>query len=216
MNGFVKSSLIFLAGAALGAFGYKKYLDYTENREPEYEEIIDPEEVDEIKEEKKEEVKDIEIKRGARVDIEPVQEYKISSVEQEEYKRLLDELKYDNKEEDEMEPEKPAMVLRREETVVNPDLPYNISPEEFEEDDYESDEYTLYADGYITDSYGMPIDQEDVVNTIGEHYMSYFGSYDDDQIWVRNERLHMDFSVIRDLDKFVDVASPRIRRMVGL
>ena len=214
MNGYIKSGLIFLAGAALGAFGYKKYLDFKENREPEYEDIIEPEEVEDIEDIKEVEEK-IEIKREVVTKVES-RECKISSVEQEEYKRLLDELRYDNTEEDEMEQEQPAIVLRRQETVVDPDLPYNISPDEFEEDDYESDEYTLYADGYITDSYGMPIDQQDILNTIGEHYESYFGSYDDNQIWVRNERLHMDFSVIRDFDNFVDVASPRVRRMVGL
>ena len=62
----------------------------------------------------------------------------------------------------------------------------------------------------------MPISKEDITNTIGDDFASHFGSYDDDQIWVRNEKLQMDFSVIRDIDKFVDVASPRIRRMVGL
>ena len=216
MNNFIKSGLIFLAGAAIGAFGYKKYLDYKENREPEYDEIIDPEDVKDKKDEVKVDREPIEdnVKREVKVDRKPIE--KITSVDQDEYKRLLNDLRYQNREEDEHEPEQPAMVLRREEVIVNPELPYNISPDEFEEDDYESDEYTLYADGYVTDNYGMPLSEEDILNTIGDNYNSYFGSYDDNQIWVRNERLRMDFSVIKDEDKFVDVATPRVRRMVGL
>lgn len=214
MNGFVKSSLIFLAGAALGAFGYKKYLDYKENRLPEYEEIVEPDEG--IIDDDNDIVEEKEIKREVNANIEPVS--RISSVEQEEYKRLLDELKYNsqNEEEDIVEEDDTAIVLRRNEHVVDTSIPYNISPEEFEEDDYESDEYTMYADGYVTDTYGMPLSPEDIETTIGTQYASYFGSYDDDQIWIRNERLHMDFSVIRDMDRFVDVAPPRVRRMVGL
>ena len=220
MNNFIKSGIIFLAGAAIGAFGYKKYLDYKENREPEYDEIIEPDDVEDMKDDKKieskvskEPVKHI-AKREDNVD--RGTEEKMTSVNQDEYKRLLNDLRYQNIEEDEHEPEQPSMVLRRDETIVNPELPYNISPDEFEEDDYESDEYILYADGYITDNYGMPLSEEDILNSIGDNYNSYFGSYDDNQIWVRNERLRMDFSVIKDEDRFVDVATPRVRRMVGL
>ncbi len=208
MNDWIKSGLIFLAGAAVGALGYKLYSDHKLNMEPEYEDIIEPEEVEDIKEENKE----VKNEREVKVDREPVE--KITSVDQEEYKRLLNDLRYQSEEEN--EPDKYDFVLRKNEPVIDPDLPYNISPDEFEEDDYESDEYTLYADGYITDNYGMPLSEDDIRNSIGENYMSYFGSYDDDQIWIRNERLRMDFSVIRDLDNFVDVAPPRVRRMVGL
>ena len=141
-------------------------------------------------------------------------EIKIRSVNDEAYKKLLADLQYSAEKEAEDFIER---MIPRQDEVRDTSKPYNIAPDEFEEiDEYDSDEYTYYADGYVTDSYGMPISDEDILNTIGEDFDTYFGSYDDDQIWIRNERLRMDFSVVRDIDRFVDVAPPRIRRMVGL
>lgn len=95
--------------------------------------------------------------------------------------------------------------------------PYQIPPEEFLSiDDYDSDDFTYYADGYVTDSTGLPLDAESIESSFGFGFESYFGTYADDEIWIRNERLKMDFSIARDIDRFVDVAPPRIKRLAGL
>lgn len=104
-----------------------------------------------------------------------------------------------------------------EEYTVSADRPYNIPFEEFEVyDGYDSAEMTYYADGYVCDSEGYPLSPDDVIDLIGEDFPSWFGSYDEDQIWVRNDRLQMDFSVIKVLAKFSEEAPPRLRRMAGI
>ena len=108
-----------------------------------------------------------------------------------------------------------------EEYTVMADRPYNIPPEEYEvycEADglWNSEEYTYYADGYVTDSQGLPVSPEDVIRCIGTEFPNWFGTYEDDQIWIRNDELRMDFSVVRDLDNFVDIADPRLKRLAGI
>ena len=205
MSNFWKTSLTFITGAIVGGFVTKKYIEYKSqiNDEIEYEECETHEDI-------AEEANDTSVENEKTNN----EEIRISSVDDESYKKLLAELQYTvEKEADDFI----ERMIPKQEEVRDTSKPYNITPDEFEEiDEYDSDEYTYYADGYVTDSYGMPISDEDIFNTIGEDFDTYFGSYDDDQIWIRNERLRMDFSVIRDIDRFVDVAPPRIRRMVGL
>lgn len=205
MSNFWKTSLAFVAGAIVGGFVTKKYIEYKSqiNDEAEYEEY-------ETQEPITEEANDTSVENEETSN----DEIKIRSVNDEAYKKLLADLQYSAEKEAEDFIER---MIPRQYEVRDTSKPYNIAPDEFEEiDEYDSDEYTYYADGYVTDSYGMPISDEDILNTIGEDFDTYFGSYDDDQIWIRNERLRMDFSVVRDIDRFVDVAPPRIRRMVGL
>ena len=108
-----------------------------------------------------------------------------------------------------------------EEYTVLADKPYNIPPEEYEvyceaEGTWNSEEYTYYADGYVTDSQGLPVSPEDVIRCIGTEFPNWFGTYEDDQIWIRNDKLRMDFSVVRDLDNFMDIADARLKRLAGV
>lgn len=108
-----------------------------------------------------------------------------------------------------------------EEYTVMADKPYNIPPEEYEvyceaDGTWNSEEYTYYADGYVTDSQGLPVSSEDVIRCIGTEFPNWFGTYEDDQIWIRNDELRMDFSVVRDLDNFVDIADARLKRLAGI
>lgn len=108
-----------------------------------------------------------------------------------------------------------------EEYTVMADRPYNIPPEEYEvyceaDGTWNSEEYTYYADGYVTDSQGLPVSPEDVIRCIGTEFPDWFGTYEDDQIWIRNDELRMDFSVVRDLDNFVDIADARLKRLAGI
>ena len=107
------------------------------------------------------------------------------------------------------------------EYTVMADRPYNIPPEEYEvyceaNGTWNSEEYTYYADGYVTDSQGLPVSPEDVIRCIGTEFPNWFGTYEDDQIWIRNDELRMDFSVVRDLDNFVDIADARLKRSAGI
>ena len=95
--------------------------------------------------------------------------------------------------------------------------PYFIEQEECGVlDDYDGDDWTYYPDGYMTDSQGIPISNEDVRNALGTHFPEWFKMYDTDEIWVRNERLKMDFSIVLDAENFEDCATPRQRILAGI
>lgn len=95
--------------------------------------------------------------------------------------------------------------------------PYNIPREEFEiYDDYDTTGWTYYPDGYMTDEEGLPIDPEEVRKVVGDEFPEWFGIYCDDEIWVRNDRLKIDVSIVRDLENFRDCQPTRIKRLAGI
>ena len=95
--------------------------------------------------------------------------------------------------------------------------PYNIPREEFEiYDDYDTTGWTYYPDGYMTDEEGLPIDPEEVRKVVGDEFPEWFGIYCDDEIWVRNDRLKIDVSIVRDLENFRDCQPVRIKRLAGI
>ena len=90
------------------------------------------------------------------------------------------------------------------ESMADVDRPYVISPDEFGEfDDYEQISLTLYADGVLTDDYDEPL--EDVEGTVGEDSLTHFGEYEDDSVFVRNDRLKADYEILKDLSNYSDI-----------
>lgn len=91
-----------------------------------------------------------------------------------------------------------------EETDIPEDEPYVITPEEFGEfEDYEKVELTYYADGILAD------DEKEIVDdpqaAIGFESLNHFGEYDDDVVYVRNDRRKCDYEVYRDSRRYVEV-----------
>lgn len=75
--------------------------------------------------------------------------------------------------------------------------PYVISPYDFGElDDYRKIDLTYYADGILEDDDGEIV--TDVDELIGEGSLNTFGEYEDDAVFVRNERLQTDFEILKD------------------
>lgn len=98
--------------------------------------------------------------------------------------------------------------------------PYQITADEYMEfvvagGEWESDDYTLYADGYFTDAYGLPVDALDAPGMFGMNFPDYFEE-GETQVYIRNEKLRMDFSLVFDEDNFADIASPRLKRLAGI
>lgn len=96
-----------------------------------------------------------------------------------------------------------AEVAAREE---NPDKPYVISVEEFGENPQEYDQQTVTyyeGDDTLADSRNQPI--EEIDSTVGDDNLERFGhgSNDVNVVYVRNERLELDFEVIRDPGYYV-------------
>lgn len=82
-------------------------------------------------------------------------------------------------------------------------VPYVIAPEEFgERDNYETISLTYYADGVLTDDFDEPI--EDVEAIVGEESLTHFGEYEDDSVFVRNDKLKTDYEILADSRKYSD------------
>ena len=75
--------------------------------------------------------------------------------------------------------------------------PYVISPYDFGElDGYDQVELTYYADGTLEDEdYNIVTDVDEL---IGADSLLTFGEYEEDAVFVRNERLHADFQILKD------------------
>jgi hypothetical protein len=86
-----------------------------------------------------------------------------------------------------------------------PDGPYVIPPEEFGEiRHYGKISLTCYADGILADDGGELVD--DVEGTVGADSLMKFGEYEDDSVFVRNDRLKCDYEILLDQRKYSDAA----------
>lgn len=83
------------------------------------------------------------------------------------------------------------------------DGPYVISPDEFDENGYETVSLTYFADKVLVD------DMNDVVTdldgTIGRDSLNHFGEYEDDSVFVRNDKLKIDYEILLDTRNWSDV-----------
>lgn len=86
--------------------------------------------------------------------------------------------------------------------------PYVISPYDFGElDDYRQFELTYYADGTLEDEdYNIVTDVDDL---IGQTSLYTFGEYEDDAVFVRNERLRSDFQILKDYRTYEEARGKR-------
>lgn len=79
--------------------------------------------------------------------------------------------------------------------------PYLISPDEFGEkydEGYETETLTYYADGVLADDADVTID--DVAGMVGLSSLDQFGIgvYDDDAVYVRNDKHKTDYEILKD------------------
>lgn len=117
-----------------------------------------------------------------------------------EYAAMVKDLGYTDYSRRTEEPEKEA---KEDEEVDEMDRPYVIEPEEFGECDYEEVSLTHYADGVLTDEQDNPV--EDVDSMVGEDYAEHFGEYEDDSVFVRNDRMQTDFEILADQRNYSDL-----------
>ena len=66
------------------------------------------------------------------------------------------------------------------------------------EDDYESVSLILYGDGVLSDSDDRALKESEIEDLVGLSSLNHFGEYEEDSVFVRNDRLKMDFEIIRD------------------
>ena len=94
------------------------------------------------------------------------------------------------------EEEKPAPIQ----------APHVISPEEFgDQDGYDEISLTYYADGTVTDDNDRAMDEDEIEETIGKDSLTHFGEYEDDSVFVRNDRLKVDYEILMDQRTYADI-----------
>lgn len=82
--------------------------------------------------------------------------------------------------------------------------PYVIRPEEFGEiEEYECISLTYYHDKVLADGDDVMI--KDVEDLIGSESLSHFGKYEDDSVFVRNDRLKCDFEILLDIRNYSEI-----------
>lgn len=98
--------------------------------------------------------------------------------------------------------------------VKDMEKPYVISPEEFGElYDYATVSLTYYADNVLADDQDIPI--EDVDGVVGLDSLTHFGEYEDDSVFVRNDKVMTDYEILLDPRKYSDVTSTNPHRAEG-
>ena len=84
--------------------------------------------------------------------------------------------------------------------------PHVISPDEFgDQDGYDEISLTYYADGTVTDDNDRAMDEDEIEETIGKDSLTHFGEYEDDSVFVRNDRLKADYEILMDQRSYADV-----------
>lgn len=92
----------------------------------------------------------------------------------------------------------------KEEKVNMVEKPYIILPEEFGDfDEYTKLSLTYYSDGVLADENDEIVD--DIDETVGADFADHFGEYEDDSVFVRNDRLKCDYEILRDNRSYSDV-----------
>ena len=86
-----------------------------------------------------------------------------------------------------------------------PDKPYIISPDEFGN----SDNYTQISLTYYAKDRVLADDEDEIVeevdDTVGDDFADHFGDYEDDSVFVRNDRLRCDFEILKDNRSYREV-----------
>ena len=104
-----------------------------------------------------------------------------------------------------------GMGSRKEEQASMEEKPYVISPEEFGEfEEYEKISLSYYADQVLADENDELI--EDVEDIVGMESLTHFGEYEDDSVFVRNDRLKCDYEILMDQRTYSEVLKTKPHR----
>lgn len=104
---------------------------------------------------------------------------------------------YRSSDEDEEDSEEGGKWDLDEDEVPYMNAPYVITPDDFSSSPpgYNAQPLNYFADGVLADDWGVVLDLDE---TIGEDSVEHFGEYVDDVVYVRDERLEIDYEVTRD------------------
>ena len=75
-----------------------------------------------------------------------------------------------------------------------------IPPDDFGEDEeYDQVSLTYFKDGVIVDEWNRKYDDAEITDTIGDDFAAYFGQYEEDSVFVRNDRLETYYEILADV-----------------
>ncbi len=83
--------------------------------------------------------------------------------------------------------------------------PYVITPDDFGELDmegYDSLTFHYYLDNILTDDHDEILDS---FETVGFDFMNHFGEYDDNVVYIRNDKLMADYEILAENFRYDDI-----------
>lgn len=84
--------------------------------------------------------------------------------------------------------------------------PRVISPDDFGEmEEYDEISLTCYADGTLADDNDRAMGEDEIEETVGRDSLTRFGEYEEDSVFVRNDRLKADYEILRDTRTYAEV-----------
>lgn len=183
----------FILGAAVGSGATWYFL------KDKYEKLAQ-EEIDSVKEVFSKRASDISEKDEPQNDIEDVPE-EATVKELDSYKEFVSKVEYTDYSTNKVAKEK---TEEKADEPVYEEKPYVITPEEFGElDEYDRISLTYYSDQLLADENDELV--EDVERVVGFESLAHFGEYEDDSVFVRNDRLKCDYEILADHRKYTDV-----------
>ena len=198
MNNKITGFMIFIFGAAIGSV---VTWQYTKKK---YEQIAQ-EEIDSVKETfSKLKAKNKDNESEENNNVKTIVEKAKDKPSIMEYAAWLRKQGYTNYSDTDSLSEDPnASEEEVDKNMIN-DKPYVISPDEFGEYyDYDTISLTYYADQVLVDEDDELV--EDIEGTVGFESLNAFGMYEDDSVFVRNDRLKCDYEILLDQRKYSDV-----------
>ena len=189
MTNTLSKFLIFAAGAAIGSVVTWKVLDVK------YKKIMD-EEAESFRRSISERYSEEEEYEEDEIDEDQmtIEDYDGDDlVDFREYSKIVSKEGYTNYSE-----------IRKDGQETPTSKPYVITPEEFAEiDEYDTETLFYHKDKILADTNGNLI--EDVEGMVGRESLTTFGKYEDDSVFVRNDRLKTDFEVLLDERYYSDL-----------
>lgn len=118
----------------------------------------------------------------------------VDPAEVSEYENVLTDLGYTS--EEEIEERKGGIKSMS-------DKPYVIEPDEFGDiEEYETVSLTYYADKILADEDNCVV--HDIDELIGYESLDHFGEYEEDSVFVRNDKLKTDYEILLDERKYAE------------
>jgi len=91
-----------------------------------------------------------------------------------------------------------------------------ISPDDVGSCGYETGEYMIFTDGRVSNGAYELVPKRQFELAVGPDALTHFGEYEEDSVYIRNDKLKMDIGIFKDLRKYTDVVGKKPHLVDGL